>query len=86
MNWDLSSTLSEGFVSAKVTFAGPFFMDIFACTVGNIWKVRNGFIFKDIPISFYKWEIGFQSDLLLHKYRLKAANVQPLVEWIISIF
>jgi hypothetical protein len=35
---------------------------------------------------FARWKVCFQSDLLLHRYRVKEASVQPLVEWITNIF
>jgi hypothetical protein len=39
-----------------------------------------------MPISFGRWKVGFQSDLLLHKYRVKTAAVQPLVDWLFIYF
>jgi hypothetical protein len=60
-------------------------MEIFACATWNISKVRNDFIFNSKPVSFSRWKVCFQSDLLLHKYKVKPCNVQPLVEWLLSI-
>jgi hypothetical protein len=39
-----------------------------------------------MPVSFNRWKVGFQGDLLLHKHKVKSALVQPLVEWLLTIF
>jgi hypothetical protein len=62
-----------------------FYGDFFACAAWNIWKARNDFIFNSKPVSFSGWKVCFLSDLLLHKYTVKPCNVQPLVEWLLSI-
>jgi hypothetical protein len=43
-------------------------------------------IFNGKPASFNRWKVCFQSDVLLHKYKVKSSCVQPLVEWLLSIF
>jgi hypothetical protein len=35
--------------------------------------------------SFACWKVRFKSDLLLHQFRVKAALVQPLLDWAINI-
>jgi hypothetical protein len=57
-------------------------MEIFACAAWNIWKSRNDIIFNGVPASLARWKIRFQNDLFLHKFRVKAASVQPLVDWL----
>lgn len=84
--WAESGSFSEDFVHAKAAFPGPCFMEVFACAVWNIWRARNDFIFRNIQVSFNRWKVGFQSDLFLHKYKVKSMYVQPLVEWIASSF
>jgi hypothetical protein len=86
IQWGLSNTFTGDFVAAKTAFTGPCFMEVFACAAWNIWRIRNDFIFKNLPVSFNRWKVGFQSDLLLHKYKVKAASVEPLVQWTLSIF
>jgi hypothetical protein len=61
-------------------------MEIFACATWNIWKLRNDVIFRGMPASFARWRTSFQSDALLHRYRLKSGHVQPLIDWLSSIF
>jgi hypothetical protein len=69
---------------AKAAFTGPCFFEVFACAAWNIWKIRNELIFNHVPIAVARWKVCFQSDFLLHQYRVKATKVQPLVEWIAS--
>jgi hypothetical protein len=86
VHWDASVRLSQNYMTAKATFTGPCFFEVFACAAWNIWKIRNELIFNHMPISIARWKVCFQSDLLLHQYRVKATKVQPLVEWIAATF
>jgi hypothetical protein len=78
--------LGIDFPATKSAFTGPYFFEITACATWNIWKVRNDLIFNNTPANFGRWKVCFQSDLLLYRFRVKATCVQPLVEWIASIF
>jgi hypothetical protein len=86
IQWDVNAQFTQVFAAAKTTFQGPCFFEVFACASWNIWKVRNEMVFNHIPATLARWKIGFQSDLLLHRFRVKSSKVQPLVEWLTSIF
>jgi hypothetical protein len=86
INWVFRRDLGIDFPATKSAFTGPCFFEITACATWNIWKVRNDLIFNNTPADFGRWKVCFQSDLLLHRFRVKATCVQPLVEWIASIF
>jgi hypothetical protein len=86
IQWDCSRPFAENFMAAKAAFIGPWFFEVFACAAWNIWKVRNDLIFNSNPASFSRWKVCFQSDILLHRYKVKTAYVQPLVEWLANIF
>jgi hypothetical protein len=86
IHWDFAADFGHNFSSARANFSGPCFFEIFACATWNIWKVRNDLIFNNVVAVFARWKVCFQSDLLLHRYRVKEASVQPLVEWITNIF
>jgi hypothetical protein len=86
IQWDMHKPFSESFISAWAAFGGPCFMEVVACAAWNIWRVRNDIIFKGIPASFNRWKVRFQGDLFLHKYKVKSSSVQPLVEWLTSLF
>jgi hypothetical protein len=86
IQWTTNGLFFEIFDAAKANFTGPCFFEVFACATWNIWKTRNDRIFKHIPASLDRWKTGFQNDLLLHRYRVKTAKVQPLVEWLTSTF
>jgi hypothetical protein len=86
IHWDVTLPLSQRYMVAKSGFQGPCFMEVVACSAWNIWKVRNELVFNNIPASINRWKVGFQKDLLLHRFRVKAALVQPLIDWLLSIF
>jgi hypothetical protein len=86
IQWDASLDLKQNFVAARSSFSGPCFFEVFACAAWNIWKARNDLVFNNIPSSLARWKVGFQSDLLLHRYKVKQVVIQPLVAWISSLF
>ena len=78
--------LCQRFLSARSSFVGPCFMEVVACCAWNIWKIRNDSIFKHVPVYFNRWKVGFQSDVMLHTYKIKTELVQPLVAWLADTF
>jgi hypothetical protein len=86
IQWMANGQFSEIFARAKTNHTGPCFFEVFACASWNIWKIRNDMISKHIPASLARWKIGFENDLMLHRFRVKLSKVQPLVEWLIAIF
>ena len=85
IHWDCTLPFTDRFAQAKSSFVGPCFMEVVACAAWNIWK-RNDLIFQGQHASFGRWRVRFQSDLLLHRFRVKSALVQPLVDWLLHIF
>jgi hypothetical protein len=79
VDWDFVLPISSRILTAKNTFNGPCFMENFACASWNIRKMRNDIIFQNLPCSLARWRIKFQSDLMLHQYRVKAELVQSLI-------
>jgi hypothetical protein len=69
---------------AKSNFQGQCFMEIFVCAAWNIWKDRNDFIFRNQEPRLGRWRVRFLTDVDIHKYRVKAHLVQPLLDWITS--
>jgi hypothetical protein len=84
ITWDTSSSIEDRIIKACNDFTGTCFMEIFVCAAWNIWKDRNDIIFRNQSASLARWRIRFLSDLELHKYRVKAHLVQPLLNWIHS--
>jgi hypothetical protein len=86
IDWDCSLPISQRIQSAKTMFAGPCFMEVFVCAAWNIWKDRNDLIFKTREANIARWNVRFQHDLQLHRYRIKHSLVQPLLDWIQTCF
>ena len=86
VSWDCSLHVSQRFLMAKNSFTGPCFMEAVICAAWNIWKERNDCIFRNQAHSRARWRVRFQSDLLLHKYRVKSSLVQPLLDWVLDTF
>ena len=84
--WDLSLHVSSRFLVAKQNFTGPCFLEVATCAAWNMWKERNDLIFKGQRPSLACWRVRFQSDLMLHQYRVKTTLVQPLLDWILATF
>jgi hypothetical protein len=61
-------------------------MEIVTCVAWNVWKERNEFIFEHHMPSFGCCKVRFRSDLMLHRFRIKEALDQPLLDWILSTF
>lgn len=85
ISWDMSLPLSDRFISARGVFSGPCFMEIMACASWNLWKLRNDVIFRGIPATLRRWKSGFQSDVMLHRHKVKPALVQSLVDWLLGL-
>ena len=83
-SWDVTLPISDRFLLASASFQGPCFVEIVACATWNIWKMRNDHIFRNIPATHARWRVGFHSDLLLHRFRVKAALVQPIFDWLLD--
>jgi hypothetical protein len=86
IHWNTAMPISQHFLEAKTSFAGPCFMEVAVCVAWNIWKERNDFIFNNRLPSFDRWKVRFQSDLMLHRYRVKEALIQPLIDWVLLTF
>jgi hypothetical protein len=86
IQWDTSLHISKRFLQARNNFSGPCFMEALVCAAWNIWKERNYLIFQGQQPSLRHWRVRFQHDLMLHRYRVKASLVQPLVDWVLNIF
>ena len=82
IDWDLQRPILDRIRRAQSSFNGACFLEIFACAVWNIWKVRNELIFQNIQPSHGRWKGKFRADLLLHQFRVKKALVLPLLQWI----
>jgi hypothetical protein len=61
-------------------------MEIIGCAAWNIWKVRNDVIFEGRSATIDRWKVRVQGNILLHRYKVKSALVQPLIDWLMETF
>ena len=80
--WDTTRPMLDRVDSVKRSFAGPCFMEAFACVSWKIWKIRNEAIFQSVQPSFRRWKVKFHADMLLHQFRVKSSVIQNLLLWI----
>ena len=79
--WETDSVLNN-LRQARKEFHGPCFSEVVILACWNIWKQRNGLIFKDILPTFRGWKSGFVHDITLLLHRVKR-SVHPLLSsWI----
>jgi hypothetical protein len=86
IHWEMTQPISARILAALQHFDGPCFMEIIACAAWNIWKIRNEWIMQGVTASLDRWKIKFQNDVMLHQYKVKAALVQPLIDWLLRTF
>jgi hypothetical protein len=72
-------------LSARVGSAKLFFMEVVILACSNIWKQRNGKIFKYQRPSFQGWKRGFVHDISMLVRRIKRKHLDELVAWIGSL-
>jgi hypothetical protein len=84
IRWDSFRPIPDKVDHARSRFEGQCFMEIFICVAWNIWKDRNDVIFRNQGPRIGRWWVRFMSNLDIHKYRVKAHHVQPLLDWITS--
>ena len=77
ISWRDASML-ENLLNARKGFEGPCFTEIVILACWNIWKQRNGYIFKETLPTFRSWKAGFFVDVTLLRHRVKD-SVKPLL-------
>ena len=76
------ASMMDNLLVAKKEFEGPCFTEIVILACWNIWKQRNGFIFKETLPSFRGWKAGFFLDITMLGHRVKDINKSRLSSWL----
>jgi hypothetical protein len=82
INWLAGGDIQSVVSAARRDFGQPFFMEVMMLACWNIWKQRNGKIFRQERPSFGSWRSGFIHDISLLQYRIKAKFKDRLFSWI----
>jgi hypothetical protein len=61
-------------------------MEVVIIALWNIWKQRNGKIFRNERSSFSGWRSSFLHDMSLLMYRIKRKHHEDLKAWIGNLY
>jgi hypothetical protein len=75
IQWNTAMPILQHFLAVKSSFAGPCFMEVVVCVACNVWKERNEFILNNLIPCLDRWKVRFQSDLMLHRFRVQEALI-----------
>jgi len=83
--WDHSLNFFAMMHAAKHQSDIQFFMEIFVVASWEIWKQRNGKIFRQSSPSFDNWKRNFKDTILLQMYRMKEDLRSEIALWLDSL-
>jgi len=86
IDWTADYDIRRNITVPSQHFSGPCFLETIVCAAWNIWKEQNDHIFQGSQPSLVRWKVRFQSDIMLHRYRVKQHLVQPLIDWLAELF
>jgi hypothetical protein len=82
IDWSLAQDIQGSISAAKLAFRKPFFMEVLMLACWNIWKQRNGKIFRNDRPTFGGWKRAFIHDLSMLGHRIKNKHHDELMAWI----
>jgi hypothetical protein len=85
IDWSLAQDIQGSITAAKLAFRKPFFMEVLMIACWNIWKQRNGKIFRNDRPSFGGWKRTFIHDLSMLGHRINNKHHDELMAWIGSL-
>jgi hypothetical protein len=85
IDWSQAQDIQATAFAARNDFGKPFFMEVVIIALWNIWKQRNGQIFRNDRPSFSGWKCSFIHDMSLLMYRIKSKHLDELKAWIGSL-
>jgi hypothetical protein len=86
IDWTLAPDMQGSLLIAKLAFGKPFFMEVIMLGCWNIWKQRNGLIFRFERPSFAAWKRAFVHDISMLGHRIKSKHHDDLMAWIGSLY
>jgi hypothetical protein len=86
IDWSQAQDIQAAAFAARKDFGKPFFMEVVIIALWNIWKQRNGKIFRNERPSFSGWRSSFLHDMSLLMYRIKSKHLDDLIAWIGSLY
>jgi hypothetical protein len=85
INWDHDLQFFNTIQKAKQDFSMNLFMEIFSIAAWEIWKKRNGKIFRGTAPSFQSWNNSFLACSNSQMYRFSRDQWMSLQSWLASL-
>ena len=85
IGWDHTLDFFQTMIKAQQDFGQPFFMEVFSIAAWEIWKQRNGYIFRNKIPSFQAWKTCFIDTIKWQLLRCKESERSVVLAWLDSI-
>jgi len=85
IGWDHTLDFFQTMIKAQQDFGQPFFMEVFSIAAWEIWKQRNGYIFRNKIPSFKAWKTCFIDTIKWQLLRCKESERSVVLAWLDSI-
>jgi hypothetical protein len=82
IDWSQAQDIQSSLSAARQQFNQPFFMEVVILACWNIWKQRNGKIFRGDRPTFLGWKRNFMHDISMLGHRIKKKHYSSLMAWI----
>jgi hypothetical protein len=86
IDWSLAPDIQGSLLATKLAFGKPFFMEVIMLGCWNIWKQRNGLIFRFERPTFAAWKRAFVHDISMLLHRINSKHHDDLMAWIGSLY
>jgi hypothetical protein len=82
IKWESGDDMLQVAINAKESFRKPFFSEVTFIACWQIWKLRNGKIFRNERAKFTAWRSNFIHDISLHIHRFSKKMADVVEVWL----
>jgi len=81
ITWEEDATIYQKLITAKGSFAYPFFMEVFMIGAWCLCNERNPLIFHSKAPNFNSWKTTFKKEVTTHLFKIKQSLHCPNHLW-----
>ena len=81
ITWEEDATIYQKKITAKGSFAYPFFMEVFMIGASCLWNERNTLIFDSKAPNFNSWKATFKKEVTAHLFKITQSLHCPNLLW-----